>query len=95
MTEFRDRMALQRQVLQIVNRCPQNEELFGLSAAAIARWVSANQINPTSEAKLLICDISEKLLFIANRSQEQVSTEYRELTNAVNEQLGRLDALVI
>jgi hypothetical protein len=50
--------------------------LFGLSSKAIDRWVSVNRIEPASRLVKLVRDISAKLFFLANKSQEQVSDEY-------------------
>lgn len=75
--EFNNRIAAQRSILNIVNRRPWcTERLFGLSTKAIERWVSINRIEPTSRLVLLVKDVSAKLFFLANKSQEQVSDDY-------------------
>jgi hypothetical protein len=75
--EFNNRIAAQRAILRVVNdRRWNNEQLFGLSTKAIDRWVSVNQIEPTSRLVQLVKDVSAKLFFLANKSQEQVSDEY-------------------
>jgi hypothetical protein len=75
--EFNNRIAAQRAILLVVNRKPwSSEQLFGLSSKAIDRWVSVNRIEPASRLVKLVRDISAKLFFLANKSQEQVSDEY-------------------
>ena len=75
--EFNNRIVAQRAILRAVNRKGYNaEQLFGLSSKAIDRWVSVNRIEPTSRLVQMVRDVSDKLFFLANRSQEQVSEEY-------------------
>lgn len=75
--EFNNRIAAQRAILLVVNRKPwSSEQLFGLSSKAIDRWVSVNRIEPASRLVKLVRDVSAKLFFLANKSQEQVSDEY-------------------
>jgi hypothetical protein len=75
--EFNNRIAAQRAILLVVNRKPwSSEQLFGLSSKAVDRWVSVNRIEPASRLVKLVRDISAKLFFLANKSQEQVSDEY-------------------
>jgi hypothetical protein len=78
MYEFNDRMSAQRSILQLINRehWP-SEELFGLSSRAIDRWVAANKIDDQSPLIKLVQSVSEKLFFLANKSQEQISDQYK------------------
>ena len=87
MDEFVDRMTTQRQVLDIVNRSEavSVEKLFGLSSDAIDRWMVANAIHPKSEIVRLLQQVSAELFFMATRSQEPVSSEYKlRVTKIVN-----------
>jgi len=78
MSDFNNRISAQRRILSLVNRSVSNgEALAGLSAAAIARWASSNRIDRNAEIVQQLENASEKLLFLANKSQEQVSDEYR------------------
>lgn len=78
MTEFSNRIDAQRHILQIVNNSiKNNEQLFSLSRKAITRWSSNNLIDPNSELVLNIVEASEKLFFLANKSQEQITHEYK------------------
>jgi hypothetical protein len=84
MNEFNNRIAAQRQILQIVNRKRwKKEELLGLSSKAIERWISVNQINPESRLVELIITASGKLFFLANKSQEQISEEYKMISREI------------
>jgi hypothetical protein len=81
MDEFVNRMDAQRNILEVVNRQKRySEELCGLSKKAIDRWISSNQINPASEPCEILFQISKKLFFLANKSQEQITEEYRSLS---------------
>lgn len=94
MDEFNNRIDAQRTVLQIVNRrFKGNEQLFGLSRKAIERWVVANRRDPRDELSSLLQAISEKLLFLANRSQEQISDEYQGLSSEVEHLTSKLAKL--
>lgn len=78
MDEFVNRMNTQRHVLNLVNgKIDLSEKLFGLSYSAIQRWASANQLDLSSEIICFLRQISSDLFFIATRSQEPVSAEYR------------------
>ena len=96
MNEFKNRMAAQRQILELVNCRPQlKEELFGLSNKAIERWVAVNAIDSDSNLVELIKRASAKLFFLANKSQEQISEDYQatwrdvaELTNSIAAELS-------
>jgi hypothetical protein len=75
--EFNNRIAAQRAILRALNRHPwSGEPLFGLSSKAIDRWISVNRIEPSSRLVILVRDVSAKLFFLANKSQEQVSEDY-------------------
>ena len=84
MDEFNNRMNVQRRVLSIINsNNSSGEELFGLSEHAISRWASNHAIMPDSlEVKLLV-KISEKMSFLATKSQEQITQDYLNLSDAV------------
>ena len=84
MNEFNNRVAARRQVLQLVNRRNWGkEELFGLSSKAIDRWIVVNRIDPEAQLVKLIKIASAKLFFLANKSQEQVSEEYKIVSSEI------------
>jgi hypothetical protein len=77
MDEFRSRMTAQREILAIVNGSSRSsEELCGLSAKAISRWVEANRVDPNSDRVRLVRRAADLLFFLATKSQEQVTDEY-------------------
>jgi hypothetical protein len=76
--EFNNRISAQRKILQVINRKPwATEALFGLSSKAIDRWVAVNRIDLNSAIVDMINDVSAKLFFLANKSQDQVSEQYQ------------------
>lgn len=84
MHEFNSRIAAQRRILEVVNRQRVGrEELFSLSSKAIERWVSVNRIDPDTHLVELLRVASSKLFFLANRSQEQVTADYRAVAGEV------------
>ena len=84
MNEFNNRIAAQRKILQLVNRgISVSEELFGLSQKAIDRWVLVNHIDSESRLVSLIKEASAKLFFLANKSQEQVTEEYKAVSTQI------------
>ena len=93
MAELSNRIVAQRRILEVVNEYAwRGEELFGLSSPAIDRWARANQLSPASEVVGLITRASEKLLFLANRSQEEISEAYLVLCDEVDEITRTLEA---
>lgn len=84
MNEFNNRIDAQRNILRIVNKHSwRAEELPGLSSKAIDRWVLANQIDDTSRLAALIREAGRALFFLANKSQEQITEEYKHRTQEV------------
>ncbi|HEX8940663.1 MAG TPA: hypothetical protein VF763_10940 [Candidatus Limnocylindrales bacterium] len=78
MSEFGDRLRAQRDVLRVVNAVAWTEELFGLSNQAIRRWMERNDVPAGSEVARQLRLASERLGFLANRSQSQVTDDYRQ-----------------
>lgn len=94
MNEFNNRIDAQRVILKLVNRACWEEELYGLSRGAIERWISINGINPEAELPRAVCESADKLFFLANKSQEQVTEEYRILSAGVLELTQRIANIV-
>jgi hypothetical protein len=89
--EFSGRIAAQRRLLQIVNqRQWSREQLFGLSKLAIERWVTTNQLDTNARLVRLVFETSERLFFLANKSQEQISTEYGAMMQEVNSLISEI-----
>jgi hypothetical protein len=78
MNEFNNRIDAQREILKLVNlkTWPQ-EELCGLSKKAIDRWILVNVLDPRCRLVELVRTAADQLFFLANRSQEQVTDEYK------------------
>src|SRR5262245_55179927 len=81
--DFSNRVDAQRLVLEVVNSREWNEELFGLSRGALLRWTGANRMDPSSPLVKALELVSDKLQFLANKSQEQITDEYRALSQEV------------
>jgi hypothetical protein len=84
MSEFNNRIAAQRDILVCVNRKNWSEELFGLSRGAIERWLSVNNIKSDSVLVKLVKESAEKLFFLSNKSQEQITDDYKMLSSKVS-----------
>jgi hypothetical protein len=102
MTEFNNRITAQREVLLAVNSAHWREELYGMSSGALDRWVQANSLNRSSKLVGLIVEVASKLFFLANKSQEQITAEYRlhssevsELTKAIRLEVQQLRVIGI
>lgn len=89
MSEFRNRIEAQRDVLTLINKQKYKEPLLGLTDKAINRWGINNEINSQGNVIRLLKEISSCLFFLANKSQEQVTEDYKNLsgqvTNLINE----------
>ena len=85
MSEFNNRIAAQRDILLIVNGVKWKEELFGLSNGAINRWKNINNIEDDAVLIKLINKVADKLFFLSNKSQEQVTEEYKTLSRNVSD----------
>jgi len=84
MSEFNNRIAAQREILLGVNSGRWQEELFGLSSGAIDRWMNANGLESSSVLVELIRQVADKLFFLSNKSQEQVTEDYKLLSSEVS-----------
>jgi hypothetical protein len=85
MSEFGDRVNAQRAVLRAVNSAAWPEELFGLSNQAIDRWIDKSSMSPNSEIVRLVRLTSERLSFLANRSQMQITEDYRRVSHDIKQ----------
>lgn len=91
--EFNSRVDLQRKVIKILNEKKFKNKLNGLSKPAIDSWLLNNNISNELLKNSLI-SISEKLFFIANKSQDQITEEYKDLQISVNNNINELKKLV-
>lgn len=91
MNEFNNRITAQRKALKIVNGSGLFfEPLLSLTEKAIDRWSNDNRIDNRNQLVMLLKSISENLFFLANKSQEQVTEDYKILSEKVNNQLLKL-----
>ncbi|WP_394995577.1 hypothetical protein [Emticicia sp.] len=91
MDEFLNRITAQRQVINIVNQEKKlSFPLIGLSLKSIERWKNENSISDDAEILMVINLISSKLFFLANKSQEQITNEYKLLSKNVSELINHL-----
>lgn len=91
--EFNNRVDLQRKVLKIVNQKQYKDQLTGLSQAALENWISSNNINEEI-VKSTLFSISDKLFFIANKSQDQITDEYIGLQKSVHNDIEVLKKIL-
>lgn len=93
--EFNNRMNAQRRVLRVVNTRRWSEDLFGISEKAIERWSLANQLPMNSKLVQLVLRTSENLLFLANRSHEQVTDEYSSMQAEIEDLCSQIEAELV
>jgi len=92
MSEFSNRIKAQREALKVVNGSGLfREPLLSLTEKAIDRWSNNNDLSNTDRAILLLKAMSSTLFFLANKSQEQVTEDYKTLSKKVNDQLSKLE----
>lgn len=92
MDDFLNRITAQRFVINIVNK--EDKIIFplvGLSSKSLERWQLENSIPNDSELIKILYLISSKLFFLANKSQEQITNEYRLLSKSVSDLITDLD----
>ena len=95
MSEFNNRIAAQRDILSKVNELDWSEELFGLSNGAITRWARINHVQEQSELFHLIKEAADKLFFLSNKSQEQITEEYKHLSLEVSALTSKIAIAII
>ncbi len=95
MSEFNNRIAAQREILIVVNSSDWQEELFGLSSGAIDRWMNANRLESGSALVELIRQAADKLFFLSNKSQEQITEDYKHLSSEVSSLTAQIKQTII
>ena len=84
MSEFNNRIDAQRQILRMVNGSRNlQEELFGLSSGALQRWARVNGFDEHDPLLALLKQAAAKLFFLSNKSQEQITDQYKSLSGEV------------
>ncbi|WP_151714100.1 hypothetical protein [Acinetobacter bereziniae] len=95
MSEFQNRISAQRNILHIVNNIAWQEELLGLSNGAINRWANNNKLNQDSQIVKLIKEAADQLFFLSNKSQEQITEEYKNLSIRVSVIANKIEQEVL
>ncbi|WP_263063187.1 hypothetical protein [Dickeya dadantii] len=91
MSEFNNRITAQRNALKIINGSGLfREPLLSLTEKAIDRWSKNNGVGNYDSTVLLLKLMSETLFFLANKSQEQITDDYKALSEKVDNQLSEL-----
>lgn len=92
MGEFNNRISAQRDALKIVNGSDLFvEPLLSLTEKAIDRWCKNNKLDAKNALVVLLKSMSGTLFFLANKSQEQVTEDYKVLSEKVSKQLYNLE----
>ena len=92
MSEFNNRISAQRNALKIVNGSGLfSEALLSLTEKAIDRWMRNNGVDAHTDLVKLLKSLSGTLFFLANKSQEQITEDYKTLSEKVNKQLSDLE----
>ena len=92
MNEFNNRIIAQRNTLRAINgKRLYSEPLFSLTEKAIDRWVSNNKIDQAESFVALVREVSKKLFFLANKSQEQMTEDYRNISMDVDRLIEKIE----
>lgn len=84
MSEFLNRIDLQREVIKMMNESNlYNFQISGLSVKAIDRWKNENNIDRNDNVYMALIKIADKLFFLSNKSQEQITEDYKSLSEEV------------
>lgn len=90
MQEFNNRIELQREVIKTINNSNYSFEITGISQGSIERWALDNNISINSEIVKLLYKISNKLFFLSNKSQEQITEDYRKIKSDISKTVNEL-----
>jgi len=92
--EFNNRIDAQRKIIQLINRFEFNCPLVGLSKDAIDFFKLKNGLDDNEPLYITIVDIASKLFFLANKSQEQISNDYKSLSKEISNRIEDLKVLL-
>lgn len=95
MSEFKTRLQAQRAIIQAVNQKSKlrggKAELYGLSRQSIERWAEECKVSRDSSIYSLLIEASDKLFFLANKSQEQVTKDYKSASLELRKILKKIN----
>lgn len=95
MNTFSHRITLQRETIKIVNSSfGFNYKLNSLSQKAIDDWANKNRVS-NSKLTNILYNISNKLGFLSNKSQEQITEDYQEISSYIKDQITIIGQLKI
>lgn len=95
MNDFINRVDAQRKVLALINaRQWKHEELFGLSEGALRRWELVNGLDPSTDLSVSLRNVSVSLQSLANKSQEQITGDYRSRSLDVSRLTLEVEAIL-
>ena len=76
MNEYKNRVNIQRQIIvKVKKKLKFKEPLASLSYGCINRWKNVNK-EVLDQTYTILLDLSNKVLFLATKSQEQITEEY-------------------
>lgn len=91
MSEFNNRIGAQRDILKIVNGSGLFvENLLSLTEKSIDRWSRNNELDAHNSIIKILKLMSGTLFFLANKSQEQITEDYKDLSSKVSYQMADL-----
>lgn len=90
MGDFLNRIDTQRKVIKIINNYNYKIHLTGLTIKAIEKWRFENNIEKEAECIKILMYISSKLFFLSNKSQEQITEDYKRVSIEINEFINKL-----
>jgi hypothetical protein len=93
MSDFLNRIDIQRKAIKIVNGNNIKFHLAGLSVNAIEKWREQNDISAEHDIMKMLLKISSRMFFLANKSQEQITEDYKTLSIEVDNYLCQLENL--
>lgn len=95
MNEFLNRIDAQRNILKVVNDfewpC---EPLNSMTSKSIKRWADKNSIKSDDELVILLVKAADKLFFLANKSQEQITDDYKKTSSEVSVLTSKIESLI-
>ncbi|GAB5524799.1 MAG: hypothetical protein Roseis2KO_26710 [Roseivirga sp.] len=95
MSEFNNRIIIQRDIIKILNKGKFAHQITGLSRSAIERWIIENKLDSNSDLIDLLLELSGKLFFLANKSQEQITDSYKKASGDISRLLQELKEMIL
>lgn len=91
MSDFLNRIEVQRRVIKIINNSRLTYQLSGLSINSLRKWAMDNKIEEKTDIYNHLLLISSKLFLLSNKSQEQISEDYKMISIDINECVNKLE----